>query len=73
MFCDVVADLVNLIMKLFAEDTKMYGERDLGVSNDSCAACDRIMSWVESWQMCLFVYCNNNTCTKKLFIEKRET
>jgi ribonuclease P/MRP protein subunit RPP40 len=56
--CDVVADL-NVTMKLFADDAKIYSELDLGLSNDLCTACDRIMSWAENWQMRLAT----NKCT----------
>jgi ribonuclease P/MRP protein subunit RPP40 len=48
--CDVVSDL-NVTMKLFADDAKIYSELDSGLSDDLCTACSRVASWAENWQM----------------------
>jgi hypothetical protein len=48
--CDVVSDL-DVTMKLFADDAKIYSELDSGLSDDLCTACSSVASWVEKWQM----------------------
>jgi hypothetical protein len=47
---DVVSDL-NVTMKLFADDAKIYSELDSGRSDDLRTACNRVVSWAENWQM----------------------
>ena len=47
---DILIDL-NVTMKLFADDVKMYSVVDLGISSDLLLACDRLMKWAETWQM----------------------
>jgi hypothetical protein len=48
--CDVGSDL-DVTMKLFADDAKMYSEFDSRLSDDLCTACSRVASWAEKWQM----------------------
>jgi hypothetical protein len=45
-----VADL-NVSVKLFADDAKLYSVLDFGLSHDLSSACSRIASWAENWQM----------------------
>jgi hypothetical protein len=48
--CEAVADL-NVSVKLFADDAKLYSVLDFGLSHDLSSACSRIASWAENWQM----------------------
>ena len=47
---DILIDL-NVTMKLFADDVKMYSVVDIDISSDLLLACDRLMKWAETWQM----------------------
>ena len=48
--CDVVSDL-DVIIKLFADDAKIYSELDSGLSDDLRTACSRVVPWAENRQM----------------------
>ena len=64
--CDVVSDL-NVTIKMFADDAKIYSVLDLGLADDLCTACNRIAYWAENWQMriatnkCLALRITNKT------------
>ena len=51
---DILIDL-NVTMKLFAEDVKMYSVVDIDISSDLLLACDRLMKWAEhgKWRLLL--------------------
>lgn len=62
---DIVSDL-NITVKLFADDAKIYSVLDAGLSDDLCTACSRITQWAENWQMRLALNkCNVLRITNK--------
>ena len=40
--CDVVSD-INVTIKMFADDAKIYSVLDLSLADDLCTACNRIV------------------------------
>ena len=63
---DILIDL-NVTMKLFADDVKMYSVVDIGISSDLLLACDRLMKWAETWQMDIAVQkCSALRVTNKI-------
>lgn len=63
--CDAADDL-DITIKLFADDVKMYSVLDSSLSADLRTACNRIVSWSENWQMRLAANkCNALRITNK--------
>lgn len=55
---EILADL-NVNMKLFADDVKMYSVVDVDMSSDLQTACNRLVQWAEIWQMSVAIQkCN---------------
>ena len=55
---EILADL-NVNMKLFADDVKMYSVVDVDISSDLQIACNRLVQWAEIWQMSVAIQkCN---------------